>query len=349
MKANPSPMSVADYCHDFNNNKIIINEEYQRNVGLWTSQAKSFFIESILLEFPIPKLYLHARLDLKSKQQVKEVVDGQQRTQALVSFFNNKQRLTSNIDTEELRGLRYIDLAEEWQSKFLSYSLPIDQFTGAPDEEIREAFRRMNANNVPLNDEEQRNAKFQGPFKWFIVQIADRYKNALASIGLFSRRDLIRMSDLKLYAEILLAVDTGFSTVKGKQLDDLYRRYNATFPHEEAYGALLTEGVEKFLADETLHSKVVTRAHVFQSLILAILGLSHPHLFAAQVDQKRSELVAAIAATATPIEVLFEALNEPEAFPELAPFVAASTQKTNVEDSKVLRFIHFRESLRLRG
>ena len=85
MKANPSPMSVADYCHDYNNGKISVNDDYQRNVGLWTAQARSFFIESILLEFPIPKLYLHARLDLRSRQQVKEVVDGQQRTQALGS------------------------------------------------------------------------------------------------------------------------------------------------------------------------------------------------------------------------------------------------------------------------
>jgi uncharacterized protein with ParB-like and HNH nuclease domain len=165
MKANAAPMSVADYCHDFNNKKIVVNDEYQRNVGLWTAQARSFFIESILLEYPIPKLYLHARLDLKSRQQIKEIVDGQQRSQALVSFFNGKQRLTKNIDTEELRGLNYNQLSDEWKSKFLSYSLPIDQFSGAPEDEVREAFRRMNANNVPLNDEEQRNARYQGPFK----------------------------------------------------------------------------------------------------------------------------------------------------------------------------------------
>ena len=224
MKASPSPMSVADYCQAYNLQKIVVNTDYQRKDGLWTSQARSFFIEFILLEFPIPKLYLYARLDLKSRQQTKEVVDGQQRTQSLVSFYNNKQRLTSNIDTVELRGLTYSQLQPDWQSRFLSYSLPIDQFTGAPDSEVREAFRRMNANNVPLNDEEQRNAKYQGPFKWFIVRIADKYKDSLAQIGVFSRRDLIRMSDLKFYAEIVLAIDGGLSTVKGKQLDDLYKK-----------------------------------------------------------------------------------------------------------------------------
>ena len=45
---------------------------------------------------------------------------------------------------------------------------------GVKEEEVREAFRRMNANNVPLNAEEQRNAQYQGEFKWFIVNAGDK-------------------------------------------------------------------------------------------------------------------------------------------------------------------------------
>jgi hypothetical protein len=71
MKANPWPMSVADYCQGILAKKIIVNEEYQRKGGLWTTQAKSYFIESILLEYPIPKLFLYAKLDLKTRETVK--------------------------------------------------------------------------------------------------------------------------------------------------------------------------------------------------------------------------------------------------------------------------------------
>ncbi|MBY5326531.1 DUF262 domain-containing protein [Rhizobium leguminosarum] len=347
MKANPSPMSVADYCHDFNNGKVKVNEEYQRNTGLWTAQARSFFIESILLEYPIPKLYLHARLDLKSRQQIKEVVDGQQRTQALVSFFNNQQRLTKNIDTDELRGLKYSQLSDEWQSRFLSYSLPIDQFSGAPDDEVREAFRRMNANNVPLNDEEQRNARFQGPFKWFIVQLADRYKNVLGKIGLFSRRDLIRMSDLKLYAEIILALDSGFTTVKGKQIDDLYKKYNASFAKEDDYTEIVVEAIDQFLNTDALHDDSLLRAHIFQSLILALIELKHPgRVVIPQTDEVR-EIEARAAAKKVPISALVAALRSPEDYSELAEFLDASTQKTNVERSKIVRFLYLKASLSL--
>lgn len=347
MRANPSPMSVADYCHDFNDKKIIVNQDYQRKVGLWTSQARSFFIESILLEFPIPKLYLHARLDLKSRQQVKEVVDGQQRTQALVSFFNNNQRLTGNIDTAELRGLKYNQLGDTWQSKFLSYSLPIDQFTGAPDDEIREAFRRMNANNVPLNDEEQRNARYQGLFKWFIVKVGDRYQAPLSKIGLFSRRDLIRMSDLKVYAEIALALDTGFSTVKGKQLDDLYRKYNATFPREEEFERILTKGVDSFLGRTDLHQDIFLRAHVFQSIVLALLAQSDASVLTKLVPTEHASTLQRVIDAKVPIEALAEALRDPESYPALEEFIDACSKKTNVEESKRIRFLYFRAGLLL--
>jgi hypothetical protein len=345
VRANPAPMSVADYCHEYNNGNIVVNEQYQRNVGLWTSQAKSFFIESILLEFPIPKLYLHVRIDLKSRKQTKEVVDGQQRTQALVSFFNNKQRLTNNIDTEELRGLKYSHLDEVWQSRFLSYSLPIDQFPVAGDEEVQDAFRRMNANNVPLNDEEQRNARYQGPFKWFVIQVADEYKTSLKTIGLFSRRDLVRMADLKLYADILLGIDQGFMTVKGKQLDDLYKRYNSTFPHEEQYGSLLRNGLNAFLEAVELHHASLLRAHMFQSVVLALISLQEPERFPALADGPHAETVARISAKEVPLQPLLAALADPESYPELQDFTEASSRKTNVDTSKVVRFAYLRQAI----
>lgn len=43
---------------------ITVNYDYQRKGGLWSSHARSFFIESILLEYPIPKIFLYASIDL---------------------------------------------------------------------------------------------------------------------------------------------------------------------------------------------------------------------------------------------------------------------------------------------
>ncbi len=346
MRATSSPMSVADYCQDYGAGKIKVNEEYQRKVGLWTSQARAYFIESILLEYPIPKLYVHARLDLKSRQVIKEVVDGQQRTQALMMFYQNKQRLTSNIDTEELRGLKYNQLDDTWKSRFLSYSLPIDQFQGTSDEEIREAFRRMNANNIPLNDEEQRNAQFQGDFKWFIVRVGDKHQQMLNQIGLFSRRDLVRMADLKLYSEMALALDSGFSTVKGKQIDGLYKKYNAAFPEADEFDRWLSTAIESVVTAPELVQPVFLRGHIFQSLALACLSVKDEVVRRKLVDSTDAALLSHVQTQAVSIEVLAAALSDPGNYPGLQDFLDACSKKTNVEDSKRVRFLYFYFSLK---
>ena len=118
----------------------MVNDEYQRNTGIWASYARSYFIESILLEYPIPKIFLYSKVDLKSRQSVKEIVDGQQRSHALQNFYNRKFRLSSKIETEQLRGKNYNQLGEDYQSAFLSYSLPIDEFRGVQPPEIQESF-----------------------------------------------------------------------------------------------------------------------------------------------------------------------------------------------------------------
>ena len=345
MRASPSPMSVADYCSDYNAGRIVVNQDYQRNVGLWTSQARSYFIESILLQFPIPKIYLHAKLDLKSRQTIKEVVDGQQRTQALTMFFNGKQRLTKNIDTEELRGLTYKQLNEEWQERFLTYSLPIDQFSSAQDGEIREAFRRMNANNIPLNDEEQRNAKFQGPFKWYLVNLADKYEQSLFHLGIFSKRDMVRMADLKTYSEILDVIDSGFHTIKGKQIDELYRRYNSEFPKEAEFTSALLPALDKFLQRTDLHRDQFLKPFIFQSIVIALIFPDQSAPLGSIGEDEKAAILKQIETASASTDTLADALSDRDMYPNLKSFVDACTTKTNVDVSRHTRYAFFSRAI----
>lgn len=83
MRAVYSPMSVGDYCKALNDELITVNDDYQRNAGIWSAYARSFFIESILLEYPIPKIFLYSKVDLRTRSTIKEIVDGQQRSHTL--------------------------------------------------------------------------------------------------------------------------------------------------------------------------------------------------------------------------------------------------------------------------
>lgn len=334
-----SPMSVGDYCKALNDQLITVNEDYQRNAGIWASFARSFFIESILLEYPIPKIFLYSKVDLQTRSTIKEIVDGQQRSHTLQNFYNRKFRLSAKIDTEELRGKNYNQLSEEYQSRFISYSLPIDEFRGVQPAEIQESFRRMNASNVALNDEEQRNAKFQGPFKWFIQRVAHRFSERLRAAGVLSRRDIIRMADSRIYSEIIHTVASGFVTTKAPQIDALYKRFNTTFDQEDVYFSYLETGLDQAVNEVIGGERELQRGYMFQTLALIFIDRH----FNLGLRQKAAELVPEVAAalqlSAIDLAILIDGLRDPENHPMLKEFVDA-TKGTNVGRAKAVRFLY---------
>lgn len=334
-----SPMSVGDYCKSLNDGLITVNDDYQRNAGIWSSYAKSFFIESILLAYPIPKIFLYSKVDLKARSTIKEIVDGQQRSHTLQSFYNKKFKLSTKIETEELRGKNYNQLPEEFQSNFISYSLPIDEFRGVQPAEIQESFRRMNASNVPLNDEEQRNAKFQGPFKWFIQRVAQRFSEPLRAAGIFSRREIIRMGDHRLYSDILHTTLNGFVTTKAPQIDALYKRFNSIFEEEDRYFSYLEAGIIQALDVVSSGERELQRGYMFQTLVLIFIDRH----FQLGLKQKAAEIAPDVYATlqsgAYDLAVLIDGLRDPESHPTLTEFIDA-TKGTNVGRAKAVRFLY---------
>jgi hypothetical protein len=332
-------MSVGDYCKGLNDGTIIVNDEYQRNAGVWASQARSFFIESILLEYPIPKIFLYARVDLATRQTVKEIVDGQQRSHALQNFYNRKYRLSSKLETEELRGRNYNQLSEEMQSTFLSYSLPIDEFRAVQPIEIQESFRRMNSSNVPLNDEEQRNARFQGPFKWFIESLCHEHAEPLRVVGLLSRRDIIRMADTKIFSEIIHTILNGFVTTKGPQLDALYRQFNTTFDQADLVREYINFCVNEFLQNADWHQRELLRGYMFQSLALVLIDRQFQIGLQDRAAALAPDVAAIVANGGYDLGLLLEAIRDPENAPQLETFVA-STKGTNVARAKAVRFLY---------
>ncbi|PZQ18968.1 MAG: DUF262 domain-containing protein [Ancylobacter novellus] len=339
-----SPMSVGDYCKALNDGLINVNDDYQRNAGIWASYARSFFIESILLQYPIPKIFLYSKVDLRTRSTIKEIVDGQQRSHTLQQFYNRRFKLSSKIETEELRGKNYNQLSEEYQSSFISYSLPIDEFRGVRPEEIQESFRRMNSSNVPLNDEEQRNARFQGPFKWFIQRVGHRFSEPLRSAGVLSRRDIVRMADNGLYAEIVHTILNGFVTTKATQIDSLYRRFNTVFEEEDQLFSYLDYGLNRALAEATIGERELQRGYMFQTLTAVFidrhfnLGLAH------RAAEVAPDVAATIRGDQLDIAALIDALRDPERHPLLNEFVEA-TKGTNVARAKAVRFLYLDAAL----
>lgn len=339
MHVNATSMTVSDYCQGMERKEIIVNRQYQRSDRVWPPAARSYLIESVIQGFPLPKFTLYLITDLKSKKTIKEIVDGQQRSLAIYDFYSDKFVLSGSLQTEALRGRRFSELDEAHQAAFITATLSIDQLLAGEREDVREAFRRMNSYTIPLNPEEHRHAEFQGLFKWFVHRLADRYNGVFVRIGLFTEKQVVRMVDTKLLAEICDVLIFGIRTTNKKILDTLYRDREKQFLEEAEYKELIANAIDELQSWSFLQGTALMKPYIIYSLLLAIIHTKCP--VASLSDVFRSPGLGEFDSDLIMrnLLALSEALETPDAAGGFPEFVAACTSKTNVRDQRQIRFL----------
>jgi hypothetical protein len=145
-------------------NVIWDSPEYQRESGVWSPEKRQLFLDSILNDIDIPKIYFHDLRGGKSKHHF-AIIDGKQRMLAIWDFVDGNSRLADDFELREREyereqlkgGSRYQDFSQQWQEIFKSKNLDIVLIQNAQIEDIEELFSRLN-NGEPLNAAEKRNA-----------------------------------------------------------------------------------------------------------------------------------------------------------------------------------------------
>ena len=340
MNISSQQIPVIDYCNELKLGKIRVNREYQRSDKVWPPPAKSFLIETILLDYPIPKLLLSQHTDVRTRQSHKEIVDGQQRSRAILSYFDGEFRISPHSTVERLAGRRLEELEEEDKQKFLDYALAVDLMVSATPDQIRESFRRINSYTVPLNPEEHRHAVHQGAFKWFIYGLTRQFEKSFIQIGLFDQKALVRMKDAKLLCEVVHAVLNGITTTNKARLDALYRSRDDAFPEREDIARRLAAAIDFLLRQEDIHSSALMKPHLVYSLLLAAMQVASPMETLADVyggPAARAEEQE----TAGRLGELAEALEAEDVDRDYRNFVDASSSRTNVAAQRTTRTRQF--------
>jgi len=136
--------------------KLTIQPEYQRNYIYASDGGKKEMavIESILKGYPIGLIYFN-----KVKDDVLEVLDGQQRITSLGRFMTDKFAIKDENGMEQYFG----GMAKDKQTKILETKLLIYECEGK-ESEIKEWFKTINIAGAPLNNQELLNAVYSGPF-----------------------------------------------------------------------------------------------------------------------------------------------------------------------------------------
>jgi hypothetical protein len=218
--------SVADFLELRAGNRLRINRDFQR-LSVWKTPAKVYLIDSILRDYPIPKMYFRSTVDPKTQSSVREVVDGQQRLLAIFEFADDNLELTGQAG--DLAGLRYSILDEEQQAQFLSYTFVAEQFINADDAEVLEVFARINTYTVALSPAELRHSQFQGDFKWLVHELARTWEELWEEGGVLSLAQRARMLDDGLTADMVLQVVQGITGGENKALGKAYRGFDTDF------------------------------------------------------------------------------------------------------------------------
>lgn len=338
MQTVQSPMTIADYCAAMNRNEIQSNDDYQRSNKVWPPAARSFLIESIILGFPLPKIFLFQKTDLVSKKTIKEIVDGQQRSKTIIDFFNNKIAISKKSEVEEARGKRYDQLSDELKGSFLSYQISIDLFLSASSHEIRQAFRRLNSYTVPLNPEELRHAEYQGTFKWFVYELTRDFEKALLALKVMGEKQMLRMQDEKLFAEIAFSFIHGIKTTKAKELTSLYKDFDKEFDRAAEIRERVERSMDLILGMPELAGTALMKPHIFHTLVVAISHLQDPLPSLADIegiDVPQAQFDKEVAVSnLTALAEAVEAELPPEKF---VSFVQACADKTNTGEQRKSR------------
>ena len=119
MRVEESKYSIAEIIDWLKKRELVINNDYQRGGALWPTPAKSYFIDTILKDFPFPKVYFHEHIDRETKRPRREIVDGQQRLTTLVNFVSNKFPLRKLQRMASLNHKFFKDLTKQQQGKIL--------------------------------------------------------------------------------------------------------------------------------------------------------------------------------------------------------------------------------------
>ncbi len=200
--------------------KIDPRPPYQRGL-VWSRNKKQLFIDSMLRDFDIPKLYLRRIADTGSEYEW-EVVDGQQRLTAIWEFLKNEYPVSTDaddVDEHEIKGKIFDDLHSDVQDQLQGYELNMVELEDADDQEMEEMFLRLQ-DGVPLNAAEKRNA-ISGNVRDFVRDVASTHQLMTSSLPFPD----MRYSYDEIVAQMLLIeLNGGPTAITAAKLRDMYRQ-----------------------------------------------------------------------------------------------------------------------------
>lgn len=222
----------------FNSENYELQPKYQRRIT-WDSKKRSKLIESFIMNIPVPPVFIY-ETDFNRYQ----VMDGLQRITAIIDFYRDSYELEELMQWPELNGKKYSQLPRKVKEGIDRRQLSVitllkeSSKTLIQEEEMKKmVFERLNTGGVTLEDQEIRNALYNGPFNELCI--------LLSSNNIFRKLWLITPDDMEELDEKLDDYDDALKYAKNKLYKRMYDvelvlRYFA-MRHIDEYSGKLSE------------------------------------------------------------------------------------------------------------
>jgi hypothetical protein len=181
---------------------------YQRR-SVWNESYREQFIDTILLDYPVPAVFLFGRIDDEGNTRF-EVVDGKQRLTTIFDFIDGSLLVGEESPIFSLRGQPFTVLSRDNKIAFFEYDFPVEYLPTNNEAVIDDIFERLNKNMAKLTPQELRHAKYSGTFIQECERLSewmqDRLGKQFPRIAEASRR---QMKDVEIVATLLLFLENG--------------------------------------------------------------------------------------------------------------------------------------------
>jgi hypothetical protein len=203
---------------------IKLDPDYQRR-HRWDLATSSRLIESLILNIPIPFIYLSQDFDADTEIDNEEglsrytVIDGQQRLTSIVEFLSNKFSLTELGVLQDLEGMFYKDLPPFLIRRLEERTIKCLRIDSTVDSQVKyDIFERLNTGSVKLEPQELRNAVSRGPFNDLIKELAKnkyfRIHNQIRLTDPEHSKKVQKMEDVELVLRFFSLADENYKSLK---------------------------------------------------------------------------------------------------------------------------------------
>lgn len=255
---------------------ITVDNSYQRKY-IWQPKDQVALIETILLGYPIPEIYLWANdTDPETGDTKYSIVDGQQRLTTIQRYLNDEFKLTkSGISDKEADyvGKLFSELSSEHKKEFWRYQFSSRFINDSLDrDEIATLFLRLNRTSTTLNPQELRNAEFNGKFLELSAELSqnsfwEKYK-------VFSQSEIRRMQDIQFISTLLIFLRMGIEKDNNQSaINKAYDQYNENYPEageDRDIVCSILSTMDKLISGREVFESIVKRkGHLYFIFVLA--------------------------------------------------------------------------------